>query len=58
MPIYTFFCSDCDETVDLVLRVRELDKPHFCEECGDQMQHTPEVPAQFVRGSGSWSSPA
>lgn len=57
-PIYSYACVECGHTQDVIRNVRDLDKELFCEECENQMKHVPEVPSRFVRGSGSWSSPA
>jgi putative FmdB family regulatory protein len=58
MPIYSYTCKECKSTQDLIRKVKDANKTVFCEACGAQMEHTPEVPSKFVRGSGGWSSPA
>lgn len=58
MPIFTYHCDDCDENTELLMKIQDADKTYFCETCGSQLEKVVDIPSRFVRGSGSWSSPA
>ena len=33
MPLYEYFCSDCQSTFDLLRHITEADKPIVCPDC-------------------------
>lgn len=57
-PIYTYLCDQCGKCFDRIQTLRESVKTQFCEECGEQLEREVEKPGKFVRGAGSWSTPA
>lgn len=34
MPTYTFRCQACSKDFEKVLRIKQLDEPVLCEDCG------------------------
>ena len=58
MPIYVYECPDCGTQEDRMRRIKDLNTPVWCGECGSELNLVPSSPAPFIRGSGSWSSPA
>jgi len=57
-PIFVYACSKCKKEFEELRRIAEADDPAFCPDCGRQCKQTVAKPGRFVRGAGSWSSPA
>lgn len=51
MPMYEYFCDDCNRTTEVLRRMDEADEPIDCEGCGStQTRRTQSV---FAAASGS-----
>jgi len=41
MPLYRFYCSNCEHAFEVFLRLSELNAEHRCPECGGQQVEGP-----------------
>lgn len=57
-PIFVYWCEECEQSIERIRKIAEAGNPVFCDDCGEQCKQEVAKPAKFVRGSGSWSSPA
>lgn len=44
MPIYVYKCSNCDITAERFLKIKFMDAPQHCYECGDLLQRVIQAP--------------
>jgi putative FmdB family regulatory protein len=58
MPLYEYECCECGEKQELIRKIKDAEKPVFCEKCDGQCRQVVAKPGRFVRGRGDWSSPA
>lgn len=53
MPIYTYKCLLCNETIDVFVR-KTHSPPPVCKDCMQgEMEQVPAIPSPFVWGPGS-----
>ena len=58
MSIYEYECCECGAKQELIRKIKDMEKPVWCEECNGQCRLLPPYVSKFVRGKGNWSSPA
>lgn len=52
MAVYEYECRKCGIRVEIRKPMEEVDKPEWCEICGEEMDLVPSVPAPFRWGVG------
>ena len=58
MALYEYECCECGNRTEIIRKIKDAQKPVFCEECDGQCRQLIATPARMIRGSGQWSSPA
>ena len=54
MPIYEYYCADCNFDFEVMRSVSQLDDPANCEKCGKQAQRQL---SNFAFKSNTFTSP-
>lgn len=55
MPLYVYFCTNCDNEIEVLKSLKDLDREEHCEQCGEPMSRSCGNNGGFRLEGGCWA---